>query len=257
MRADHLLLSRGLAPSRSAAARLIECGAVERRGEHGWMVLRKAGEELPEDALLRITDDAETRWVSRGGLKLDAALSHTGIAVDGLTCLDAGQSTGGFTEVLLSRGAARVVGFDVGHGQLHTRLREDARVRAFEGLHLRALPGSALAHEAPAHGFDLLVADLSFISLADSIAHLAPWLAAHGDALLLVKPQFEVGPEHVGKGGLVKDNRQYARVEAAVRAACVAAGWRVLDYFASAVRGGDGNHEFFVWATPRPQEVPA
>lgn len=255
MRADLVLLNRRLVPSRSAAARLIECGVVERRGAHGWTALRKAGEELAEDALLRITDDAETRWVSRGGLKLEAALTCTGLAVDGRNCLDAGQSTGGFTEVLLTRGAAKVVGFDVGHGQLHERLRQDKRVHAFEGLHMRALAGSALAQEAPVGGFDLLVADLSFISLAGSIAWLAPWLASRGDALLLVKPQFEVGPAHVGRGGLVKDSGQYPRVEASVRDACAAAGWQVLDYFASAVRGGDGNHEFFVWATPRPQEV--
>ncbi|MBA3589171.1 TlyA family RNA methyltransferase [Methylibium sp.] len=257
MRADQLLVAQGLAPSRSAAQRLIGCGAVERRTPQGWAALRKAGEELTDDAPLRITDDAETRWVSRGGLKLDAALIRTGVAVEGRVCLDAGQSTGGFTEVLLSRGAARVIGFDVGHGQLRPRLRSDARVRAFEGLHVRQLVGSALSDEAPAAGFDVLVADLSFISLAASIVHLAPWLAPHGQALLLVKPQFEVGPEHVGKGGVVKDERQYLRVETALRGACRASGWQVLDYFASAVNGGDGNREFFVWAAPmsRPLEV--
>ncbi|MBA3599387.1 MAG: TlyA family RNA methyltransferase [Methylibium sp.] len=257
MRADLLLLSRDLAPSRSAAARLIGCGAVERRGPHGWVALRKAGEEVSDAMPLRVTDDAETRWVSRGGLKLDAALARTGVAVDERVCLDAGQGTGGFTEVLLARGAAQVVGFDVGHGQLHARLLDDARVRAFEGLHVRQLGGSALTGEAPAAGFDVLVADLSFISLAASIVHLAPWLAPHGQALLLVKPQFEVGPEHVGKGGVVKDERQYLRVETALRSACTAIGWQVLDYFASAVNGGDGNREFFVWAAPmsRPLEV--
>lgn len=259
MRADQLLVAQGLAPSRSAAQRLIGCGAVERRTPGGWVALRKAGENLTDDMPLRVTDDAETRWVSRGGLKLDAALTYTGVAVDGRVCLDAGQSTGGFTEVLLARGAAKVAGFDVGHGQLHSRLRDDPKVRGFEGVHVRQLAGSALAGEAPAAGFDLLVADLSFISLAASIGHLAPWLAPHGQALLLVKPQFEVGPEHVGKGGVVRDAGQFSLVETALREACAAAGWQVLDYFASAISGGDGNREFFIWAAPmrRPLEINA
>ena len=160
MRADQRLVTAGLAPTRSAAQRLIARGAVRWRGPAGWSVPRKAGEELAEDVPLRVLDDAETRWASRAGLKLDAALAHTGLDVAGRACLDAGQSSGGFTDVLLARGAARVVGFDVGHGQLLARLRADPRVTALEGLHVRELAGS--------------------------IGHLAPWLAAVGDALLLV-----------------------------------------------------------------------
>jgi 23S rRNA (cytidine1920-2'-O)/16S rRNA (cytidine1409-2'-O)-methyltransferase len=250
MRIDLLLVQRELAPNRSAAQRLIARGAVRWLGPAGWAAPTKAGEDLPEACEVVVTDDAELRWASRAGLKLEAAIARTGIDVQGRVCLDAGQSTGGFTDVLLARGAAQVVGFDVGHGQLLARLRADPRVVALEGLHVRQLAGSALAAHAPAGGFGLVVADLSFISLAGSIAHLAPWLAADGDALLLVKPQFEVGPQHVGKGGVVRDPAQYPRVEAAVREACVAAGWSVLDYFPSAVTGGDGNREFFVRARP-------
>lgn len=256
MRADQLMLARGLVPTRSAARRLIGGGAVQWRAARGWTVFTKAGEDLPADAELRITDDAELRWVSRGGLKLDAALARTGLDVSGLVCLDAGQSTGGFTDVLLQRGAARVVGFDVGHAQLHERLRGDPRVVALEQLHVRALAGSALAAERPAGGFDLLVADLSFISLAGALAQLAPWLKPGGHALLLAKPQFEVGRAHVGKGGLVKDAAQIARVETVFRDACAAVGWIVHDYFASAVSGGDGNPESFVWAQSRTAENP-
>lgn len=248
MRADQLLLARGLAPTRSAAQRLIAGGAAQWLSPTGWKAFVKAGEELAPEAQLRITDDAELRWVSRGGLKLDGALARVELDVAGRTCLDAGQSTGGFTDVLLSRGAARVVGFDVGHGQLSPRLRADPRVVALEGLHLRELAGSALAAHAPPGGFDVLVADLSFISLAGGLAHLAPWLKAGGDALLLAKPQFEVGRAHVGKGGLVKDALQIGRVEAVFRDACAAVQWTVRDYFASPVTGGDGNLEFFVWA---------
>ncbi|MGA0610461.1 TlyA family RNA methyltransferase [Caldimonas sp. KR1-144] len=252
MRADQLLVERGLAASRSQAQRLIAAG-VEWEAGGRWQRVAKNGDELPAHAPLRLLDDAEARWVSRGGLKLDGALARTGLDVTGRVCLDVGQSTGGFTEVLLARGAARVVGFDVGHGQLHDKLRGDARVVPLEGLHLRELAGSELAAHAPEGGFDLVVADLSFISLAANLAHLAPWLKAGGDALLLVKPQFEVGPQHVGKGGIVKDPAQYARVEAAVREACAALRWTVRDWFESTIAGGgrgntEGNTEYFVWA---------
>lgn len=251
MRADQLFLARGLVPTRSAAQRLIAAGAAQWLSPKGWVVCFKAGEELEPDVELRVTDDSELRWVSRGGLKLDGALAHVGLDVTGLTCLDAGQSTGGFTDALLGRGAARVVGFDVGHSQLNERLRDDARVVALEALHVRQLAGSAMAANAPEGGFDLLVADLSFISLAGALAHLAPWLKPGGDAVLLAKPQFEVGRGHVGKGGLVRDAAQLQRVEAIFREACAGVSWTVHDYFASAVNGGDGNAEFFVWAQSR------
>lgn len=254
MRADQLILARGLAPTRSAARRLIEGGAAQWRGPRGWVRCAKAGEELAVDTELRITDDAELRWASRAGLKLDAALERTGIDVKDKVCLDAGQSTGGFTDVLLARGAARVVGLDVGHGQLIERLRGDARVVALEGLHVRELAGSALAAHAPREGFDLLVADLSFISLAGALPHLAPWLRPGGEAMLLAKPQFELGREHVGKGGLVKDARELARVETLFREACAAVQWTLRDFFASAVAGGDGNTEFFAWAEAQALE---
>jgi 23S rRNA (cytidine1920-2'-O)/16S rRNA (cytidine1409-2'-O)-methyltransferase len=253
MRADQLLLAKGLVPTRSAGQRLIACGAVQWHGPQGWAVCAKAGEDLAPDALLRVTDGAELRWASRGGLKLDAAVARVGLDVTNRVCLDAGQGTGGFSDVLLAHGAARVVGFDVGHDQLHERLRGDSRVVALEGLHVRELPGSALVTHAPPGGFDLIVADLSFISLAGALAHLAPWLNPRGDALLLAKPQFEVGRAHVGKGGLVRDATQLARVEAIFREACARVRWRVRDYFASAVKGGDGNAEFFVWADAKPE----
>lgn len=255
VRADQLILARGLAPTRSAARRLIDGGAAQWRGPRGWTDCAKAGEELPADAELRVTDDAELRWASRAGLKLDAALARTGLDVRGRTCLDAGQSRGGFTDVLLARGAARVVGFDVGHAQLHPRLRDDPRVTAIEGLHVRALAGSALARLAPPGGFEVLVADLSFISLAGALAQLAPWLAPGGDALLLAKPQFELGREHVGKGGIVRDAQQLARTEDLFRAAAAALGWELRAWFECAVRGGDGNTEFFAWAHAPAQEA--
>lgn len=255
MRADQLLVHKGLAPTRSAAQRLIDGQAVQWQSPRGWAVVRKAGEDLPEAASLQVTDDAELRYVSRGGLKLAGALAHTGIDVAGRTCLDVGQSTGGFTDVLLQRGAARVVGLDVGHGQLHPRLQADARVVAYEGHNARALDGTAFAAAQAGTRFGLVTGDLSFISLATVLPALRPWLAPGGEVLMLVKPQFEVGPQHVGKGGLVKDATQYAAVEARLRAACTTLGWTVRDYFDSPIAGGDGNREFFVWAAdPRAPE---
>ncbi len=242
MRADQLLVAKGVAPSRSAAQRLIERGAVRWRAGAGWSVPRKAGEDLPAGCEVQVTDDAELRWVSRAGLKLDAALGHTGLDARGRFCLDAGQSTGGFTDVLLARGAAQVVGVDVGHGQLHPRLRGDARVMALEGVNARSLSAQAL----PRPRFDLVVADLSFISLSLVLPALAP-LAAR-DLLLLVKPQFELQPADIGKGGLVADAGAYPRVERRLREACAAAQLTVRDYFESAIAGGDGNREFFLWA---------
>lgn len=250
MRIDQWLVSRGLVPSRSAAQRLIERGAVRWLGPRGWMTPRKAGDEVPEGCEIQITDDAELRWVSRGGLKLEGALQATGLAaaLAASVALDVGQSTGGFTEVLLHAGCARVVGVDVGHGQLHPKLAADARVVALEGLNARELNAAALGAHWPAGGFDVITGDLSFISLTLVLPALAPLLAPHGRLLMLVKPQFELQPADIGKGGLVKDASAYSRVETRVREACAACGLRVRDWLPSPITGGDGNREFFVLA---------
>jgi len=241
VRADQLLVKQGLAPSRSAAQRLIDRGAVRWRGPAGWAVPRKA-DELPEGCEIELTDDAELRWASRGGLKLDGALSRTGVVVDGRICLDVGQGTGGFTDVLLARGGKHVVGVDVGRGQVVERLRNDARVTVLEGLNARHLTAADL----PFQSYDLVVGDLSFISLTLVLPALA---ALSNELLLLAKPQFELQPEHIGKGGLVKDTAAYPLVERRIRAACDAQGLVVRAWFESPVAGGDGNLEFFVWAT--------
>lgn len=247
MRADQLLVQRGLAPSRSAAQRLIASGAVRWLGPSGWASPRKAGDELPKGCELQVTDDAELRFVSRGGLKLDGALAHCGLDVSGRTCLDIGQSTGGFTDVLLQRGAKRVVGIDVGHGQLHPKLRSDARVVALEGVNARTIDAAAL----PEPHYGLIVGDLSFISLTLVLSALAPLLARDGELLMLVKPQFELQPADIGKGGIVRDEAAYPRVEARIREACAACGLAVTDWFDSPIAGGDGNREFFVRARRR------
>ncbi len=246
-RIDQLLVQRGLAPTRSAAQRLIDRGAVRWRAANSgaaWAAPRKAGDDLPVACELQLVDDAELRWASRAGLKLDGALNHTGIDVIGAACLDVGQSTGGFTDVLLARGAAHVVGVDVGHGQLVTRLRNDARVTAIEGVNARTLEAAAL----PRPAFTFVCADLSFISLTLVLPALAPFMTR--DALLLVKPQFELhSPAELGKGGIV-DPALHAQVESRIRKACASEHLRVLDYFSSPVTGGDGNREFFAHVAP-------
>jgi 23S rRNA (cytidine1920-2'-O)/16S rRNA (cytidine1409-2'-O)-methyltransferase len=252
MRADQLITLRGLAPSRSAAQRLIDRGAVRWRlaadDTLAWRTVRKAGDDLNEHVTLDITDDAELRWASRAGLKLAFALEQTGVQVEGLNCLDVGQSTGGFTDVLLSHGARRVVGVDVGHGQLLERLASDPRVVALEGVNARDLDHVPLSPVT----FDIVVADLSFISLRLVLPalsqRLAPTPLTAGHALLLVKPQFELQPNDISKSGVVNDPKLHERAVQGVCDAVQTVGWRVRDRMACPVMGGDGNQEFFVWA---------
>ena len=253
MRADQLLVERGMAPTRSAAQRLIATGAVRWRAPAGWRVPAKAGEDLPIGAEVEITDDAELRFVSRGGLKLDGALARLGLDVAGMTCLDLGQSTGGFTDALLQRGAKHVVGVDVGHGQVHPRLAADPRVTALEGVNARHLEAGQL----PFARFDLIVGDLSFISLTLVLPALVP-LLGESHLLLLVKPQFELQPVDIGSGGQVKTAAAYGHAEKRLRKACATNGLRVLDWFDSATPGGEGAREFFLHAVRagQPRAIP-
>lgn len=257
MRIDQLLVERGLAASRAQAQRLLAGGAQWRLGQGAWKAVAKNGDVVPDDAEIQLHDDAEARYVSRGGLKLEAALRVAGLDVTGQQCLDIGQSTGGFTDCLLQHGAARVVGVDVGQGQLHPSLRDDARVLCIEQVNARALDASDLiasgAYEESAGGqfdqkFGVIVADLSFISLTLVLPALVPFLADGGALLMLVKPQFELQPGQVGKGGIVRDPGMYAVVEERIRSCCADLGLAVLNWFDSPIQGGDGNHEFFVFA---------
>ena len=243
MRADQLLVERGIAATRSQAQRLIAAG-VRWRGARGWQTVAKNGDELPAAAEIELVDDAEKRYVSRGGLKLEGALAASGIDVRGKRCLDVGQSTGGFTDCLLAHGAARVTGVDVGHGQLHDKLRHDARVVAIEKVNARDLSAQQVGHD-----FDLVVGDLSFISLTLVLPALVPLVRSGGDLLMLVKPQFELQPSQIGKGGLVTDASLYTVVEQRLRDACTQLGLQVRGWHASPIAGGDGNREFFIHCT--------
>jgi 23S rRNA (cytidine1920-2'-O)/16S rRNA (cytidine1409-2'-O)-methyltransferase len=284
-----LLVQRGLASTRSQAQRLIADGVQWQKMEVGgevWKRVVKNGDDVPEDAPIQLLDDSEARYVSRGGLKLEAALQHVGLSVAGLRCLDVGQSTGGFTDCLLQAGAAAVVGVDVGSAQLHPSLREDARVLCVESVNARTLSASDLiaayanstgvdgqfdvdedscdedrvvddavvaAPEADlpeefAPPFDVLVADLSFISQTLVLPAAVSLLKDGGTLLTLVKPQFELQPGQVGKGGIVKDPAMYPLVEQRLRDACADLDLTVTAWFDSPIEGGDGNREFFICA---------
>jgi 23S rRNA (cytidine1920-2'-O)/16S rRNA (cytidine1409-2'-O)-methyltransferase len=325
MRADIFLVDSGLASTRSQAQRLIGAGVEWRRGAMApWTAVGKNGDDIPAGAELRLLDDAEARFVSRGGLKLDGALQALGLTVQGLQCLDVGQSTGGFTHSLLERGASLVVGVEVGQAQLHAQLRADPRVVCLEGINARSItpaqlqeawedawsdPGAARAPqdevepESPYRWmsgdgevtnyddsddaldedvdadltraregaaaqpaatpprrlkawagastepvFEVITGDLSFISLTLVLPALVPLLAPGGHLLMLVKPQFELQPGQVGKGGIVRDAALYAVVEQRIRECCASLGLEVQAWMASPISGGDGNQEFFVFA---------
>ena len=254
MRIDQLLVSRGLAGTRSQAQRLIAAGVRWKSGG-AWRRVAKNGDEVAPDAEIELLDNAEARFVSRGGLKLEGALEHVRLSVTASVCLDVGQSTGGFTDCLLQRGAAHVVGVDVGFGQLHQQLRHDGRVSCLERVNARSLSaadvGAALAQAgfngaAGEAAFDLIVGDLSFISQTLVLPALVPLLKAGGVLLMLVKPQFELQPGQLGKRGIVTDDNSFGVVEQRIRAAHGALGLSVQAFFESPIHGGDGNREFFI-----------
>jgi 23S rRNA (cytidine1920-2'-O)/16S rRNA (cytidine1409-2'-O)-methyltransferase len=232
VRADVLLVERGLAESRELARRLIMAG----RARVGTLTLVKPATMLDTLAPIELTE--VQRYVSRGGQKLEGALKSFSIDVAGLRCMDLGASTGGFTDCLLQHGAASVLAIDVGRAQLHQRLRDDPRVTLVEGTNARDLP------ELPP--IDLFVADLSFISLRKVLPSVQSRVAAGTMGVVLLKPQFEAGPGHVPRGGVIRD----AAVQTAVREDflrwAVAEKWDVHGVIESPIRGGDGNVEFLV-----------
>jgi 23S rRNA (cytidine1920-2'-O)/16S rRNA (cytidine1409-2'-O)-methyltransferase len=238
IRADQLLAIRDLAESRTRAQALIMAGAVF----SGERKLAKAGEMLSEDAPLEVRGK-DHPWVSRGGVKLDHGLAHFGFDVTGAAALDVGSSTGGFTDVLLTRGAAKVYAVDVGTNQLAWKLRKDPRVVVHERTNARALDSSIIPELV-----DIIVCDASFISLAKVLeAPLA--LAKPGAKLVaLIKPQFEAGREEVGKGGVVRDPAVHERVCSRATAWVESQGWVALGLTPSPITGPEGNVEFLLGA---------
>jgi 23S rRNA (cytidine1920-2'-O)/16S rRNA (cytidine1409-2'-O)-methyltransferase len=236
-RIDKLLVERGLAESRTKAQALVMAGVVlvdEQR-------VAKPSDSVSSNAEIRIKggDDPASRYVGRGGLKLETALTEFQIKVEGLTCLDVGASTGGFTDCLLQHGAHRVIAIDVGHNQIDWRLRTDPRVEVREGINARYLNANDFQEKFP-----VVVMDVSFISATKIMPALVPLLAETGLLITLIKPQFEVGRGEVGKGGIVREPDKHARVIEKVNSAAKELGLRVRNVIESPIRGADGNIEF-------------
>ena len=236
-RIDKLLVQRGFAESRTKAQALVMAGVVLVNEQR----VAKPSEIIPLNAAIRIKggDDPGARYVGRGGLKLEAALREFQINADGLDCLDVGASTGGFTDCLLQHGARHVISIDVGHNQIDWRLRTDTRVEVREGVNARYLKPADFAKR-----FDLIVVDVSFISVTKILPSLVGLLQADGRLIVLIKPQFEVGRGEVGKGGIVRDPEKHARVIEEIKQAAAELALAARNLIESPLRGADGNVEF-------------
>jgi len=237
-RIDVLLVERGLVPSRERARALILAGRVLVNEQK----IDKPGTGVAPEAALRLLGE-DMRYVSRGGLKLEGALDHWSIPVEARHCVDVGTSTGGFTDCLLQRGAASVTCVDTGFGQIAMKLRSDPRVRLMERTNARMLERGALGPEA-----SLLVMDVSFISATLLLEPVFAAAAGLREAVILVKPQFEAGREHVGKGGIVRDPAAHRLAIDRVSAAVETLGWRIVGVIPSPIAGAEGNREFLLYA---------
>lgn len=236
-RIDKLLVDRGLVESRTKAQAMIMAGVVLVNEQR----IAKPSDLVPTESEIRLkgADDPTSRYVGRGGLKLQAALKDFNIDGRDLVCLDVGASTGGFTDCLLQHGARRVVAIDVGHNQIDWRLRNDERVEVREGINARYLEPDDFDTK-----FDLVVMDVSFISATKIMPAIVSLLTETGRLITLIKPQFEVGRAEVGKGGIVRDPEKHARVVADVNRAASELGLSVRTVIESPIRGADGNVEF-------------
>ena len=241
-RIDKLLVDLGLAESRTKAQAMIMAGVVlvnEQRVD-------KPSQQFHTNSLIRVKggDDPTSRYVGRGGLKLEAALREFQIDVAGLTCLDVGASTGGFTDCLLQHGAKKVFAVDVGHNQIDWRLRNDPRVEVREGVNARYLEPKDFPQK-----FDLVVVDVSFISVTKVLPALIPLIRKSGAIITLIKPQFEVGRGEVGSGGIVRDKTKRSRAVEEVNEAAKALGLTVANVIESPIQGAEGNVEFLALYT--------
>ncbi len=245
IRIDKLLVERGLAPSRERAQALILAGKVLVNEQK----VEKAGTQVEGDALLRLLGE-DLPYVSRGGVKLEKALAHWSIDVRGRTCMDVGASTGGFTDCLLQHGAARVIAVDTGYGQMDARLRQDPRVRLLEKTNARHLKAEDIGEAV-----DFIAMDVSFISatmvlppVLNAVGHQPSAVSKDMEVVVLVKPQFEVGRERVGRGGIVRDPAAQAGAVEKVRRAAQELGAARTDVIESPILGAEGNREFLLYA---------
>lgn len=246
-RLDQLLVARGLCESREQGKRLILAGEVIVNDAP----VTKAGQLVPADATIRVKQPP--KFVSRGGFKLEGALDHFGIHVEGCVCLDVGASTGGFTDCLLQRGARKVHAFDVGTNQLVWKLRSDPRVVSRENLNVRHMQPADVGEEV-----DLIVADVSFISLTLVLPPAFASLKPGGDAVVLIKPQFELSKDEVGKGGIVREPALHAKACRKIEDFVSSQpGWQWRGLIESPIQGTDGNREFLAWIAKEFTSNPA
>lgn len=250
MRLDLFLVENKLANSRTQAQDFIENGYVYLNQGEKKIKLQKPSFNVDDSnkAFIAVESNQLQKYVSRAGLKLESALKNLNLNVDGKCILDIGQSTGGFTDCLLQHKAAHIVGVDVGHAQLHQSLIGNTKVSVVENLNVKELtshqPFMALV---PSNKFDMVVVDVSFISLTKVVAHLVPVLKKNGEYLFLVKPQFECGPEFLDKNGIVKDVNIYKKIEDEIKKTMLLYFNNVEAYIKSDIIGKDGNQEFFVY----------
>ncbi|MGZ3769260.1 MAG: TlyA family RNA methyltransferase [Bdellovibrio sp.] len=250
-RLDIWLAENKFAQSRTHAQELIRAGQVFLIDGQLKKPLKKPSLLVDNSFLTRIfvSEGEANRYVSRGGLKLEGALEYLKLSVKGFSVLDVGISTGGFTDCLLQNGADFVLGVDVGHDQVNPHLLKNPRLKVIEGVNARALSeDQGVLNSTPAEKFDLIVMDVSFISISLIVPQLSGFLKSQGHLLSLVKPQFEVGIDGLSKGGIVKDTSLFKDVESRVRELCTQQGLKIMDYFSSPIQGKDGNNEFFVFA---------
>jgi 23S rRNA (cytidine1920-2'-O)/16S rRNA (cytidine1409-2'-O)-methyltransferase len=248
LRLDLLLVERGLAASRERARALILAGRVLVREQK----VDKPGAPVTQDSPIRLLGEDQP-YVSRGGLKLAAALDHWQIDVKGRACLDVGASTGGFTDCLLQYGAAHVTAIDTGFGQIAMKLRNDVRVQLMERTNARLLEPGALAAKEMTPELTLLVMDVSFISATLVLPRVLAAAPSLAEAIILVKPQFEAGREHVGKGGIVRDPEAHKMAVGKVADCVQALGWQVVDTIPSPITGAEGNQEFLLYGRRQEQ----
>ncbi len=249
-RLDVGLVEWGFVETRSKAQQLIQAGAVELATPSGWKVVRASSFDISAHSSqdFRISSSPLLKFVSRGGVKLDSALRHVGLSVRGFRVLDLGQSTGGFTDCVLQNGAERVIGVEVGSGQLHNKLKLDVRVKGFENLHATDLARAPIFLQSVQKPVDLIVVDVSFISLTKVLKSALEYLKPGGFVLALVKPQFELDRQALNSKGIVKDSSRFLEVESKIKSFFLECKMKILDYFPCELVGQDGNQEFFVYA---------
>ena len=249
-RLDVGLVEWGFVETRSKAQQLIQSGAVEIETSSGWRVVNTPSLDVSANAPqhFRIKQSPLLQFVSRGGVKLDLALRHVGLSAKGFRVLDLGQSTGGFSDCVLQNGAECVIGVEVGSGQLHNKLKSDSRVNYFENLHAGDLATTPAFLQSVQKPVDLIVVDVSFISLTKVLKSALEYLKPGGFVLALVKPQFELDRQALNSKGIVKDSSRFLDVESKIKSFILENKMKILDYFPCELVGQDGNQEFFIYA---------